>query len=460
VNVSHHERTAHHVRAGRWLRGPFELAARGTTASREILAGATTFAAMSYIVVVNPLILASTGMSRPGLFLATVFSAVIGTLVMALWANLPIALAPGMGSNIVFAQILVSHMGVSWQAGLAMVLLNAVIFLVLSLTRWRQLIVASFPEPVKVGMQCSIGIFVAYLGLKNGGLIVSGAGGSIGFGNLADPAVLVTAIAVVLTPLLVVTRIPGALLLSIAGVTIAGLFIGNGHGGTMTQAPAHWFALPPLSSNLMFAVDFRRFFDKFWPLLPLTLYFLLCEFFAGTTTLLSVSRRAGLTDSTGQMPRATAAFASDAFASVVGALMGTSTVTAFAESVTGVEAGGRTGLVGVVVAALFALSLFVAPLIAAVPVQATAPALVMVGVLMLEGLCGLDTRRPEFTMPPMVMTIVTACTADLMVGLAIGSFIYTAILIGLREWKRLNLALLLLDGVLGFYLALSGWVLR
>jgi AGZA family xanthine/uracil permease-like MFS transporter len=257
-----------------------------------------------------------------------------------------------------------------------------------------------------------------------------------------------------------VTRVPGALLLSIIGVTIAGLFIGNGQGGTMTQAPVHWFAFPPLSSNLMFALDFRQFFVRFWALLPITLYFLLSEFFAGTTTMLSVSRRAGLIDRTGQMPRATAAFASDAFASVVGAVVGTSTVTAFAESVTGVEAGGRTGLAGVVVATLFALSLFVAPLIAAVPVQATAPALVLVGMLMLEGLCGLDTQRPEMTMPPVVMTIVTACTADLMVGLAIGSFVYTAILVGLREWRRLNLALLLLDAVLGFYLVLSGWVLH
>jgi AGZA family xanthine/uracil permease-like MFS transporter len=365
-----------------------------------------------------------------------------------------------MGSNIVFAQILVTQMGVSWQAGLAMVLLNAVIFMALSLTRWRAQIVASFPEPIKVGMQCSIGVFVGYLGLKNGGLIASDAAGSIGFGNLADPVVLLTTSAIVLTPLLVVLRVPGALLLSIIAVTVVGLFLNGPHGAKLTQAPASWFALPSLTSNLMFALDFRQFFHKFWPLLPITLYFLLSEFFAGTTTLLSVCRRAGLIDSSGQIPRARAAFASDAFASVVGAAVGTSTVTAFAESVTGVEAGGRTGLVGVVVALLFALSLLFAPLIAAVPIQATAPALVLVGVLMMEGLCGIDTRRPEDSMPPLVMTIVTACTADLMVGLAIGSFIYTAILVGKRDWSKLRPALLLLDAVLVFYLALRGWVLR
>jgi AGZA family xanthine/uracil permease-like MFS transporter len=438
----------------------FDLRARGTTASREVLAGATTFAAMSYIIVVNPLILASTGMDRSGLLLATVLSAAISTLIMGLWANLPIALAPGMGTNIVFSQILVMQMGVSWQSGLAMILLNSLIFLVLSLSRWRQRIVAAFPEPIKLGMQCSIGMLVAYLGLKNGGLIVTGAGGSISFGSLSDPVVMMITVAIVLTPMLVVLRVPGALLISIAGLTVAGLFVRDAHGAPLTQAPAHWFAVPSLSSNLILALDFRQFFGDFWKLLPVTLYFLLSEFFAGTTTLLSVTRRAGLLDANGEIPRARAAFSADALASTVGALLGTTTVTAFAESVTGVEAGGRTGLVAVVVAILFALSLFAAPLIGAVPVQNTAPALLLVGILMLEGLGGMDTARPEAAIPPLAMTIVTACTADLMVGLAIGAFVYTAILAGLRQWQRLGPAVLLLDAVLVMYLVLRSLVLH
>jgi AGZA family xanthine/uracil permease-like MFS transporter len=438
----------------------FDLRARGTTVSREVLAGATTFAAMSYIIVVNPLILASTGMDRSGLLLATVLSAAISTLVMGLWANLPIALAPGMGTNIVFSQILVMQMGVSWRSGLAMILLNSLLFLVLSLSRWRQRIVAAFPAPIKLGMQCSIGMLVAYLGLKNGGLIVAGAGGSISFGSLSDPVVLMITVAIVLTPMLVVLRVPGALLISIAGLTLAGLFVRDAHGTPLTQAPAHLFALPSFSSNLILALDLREFFGDFWKLLPVTLYFLLSEFFAGTTTLLSVTRRAGLLDDRGEIPRARAAFSADALASTIGALLGTTTVTAFAESVTGVEAGGRTGLVAVVVAVLFALSLFAAPLIGAVPVQNTAPALLLVGILMLEGLGGMDTARPEAAIPPLAMTIVTACTADLMVGLAIGAFVYTGILAGLRQWQRLGPAVLLLDAVLIMYLVLRSLVLH
>ncbi len=438
----------------------FQMKSRGTTVGRELIAGATTFAAMSYIIVVNPLILSSTGMSRPGLLLATVLSAVIGTLIMALWANLPIAMAPGMGTNIVFAQVLVAQMGISWQAGLAMVFLNGVIFAALSLTRWRQVIVASFPEPIKLGMQCSIGIFVGYLGLKNGGLIIAEANGAIAFANLTDPTVLLATAGIVLTPLLVVMRVPGALLISIFAITLAGHFIQDAHGVYLTATPTDWFAVPSLDSDVFMALDFRQFFRQFLTLLPVTLYFLLSEFFSGTSTLVGVSRRAGLMNADGQIPRARAAFTSDAMASVIGAVAGTSTVTAYVESVAGIEAGGRTGLVGVAVAALFALSLFFAPLIAVVPLLATAPALVLVGILMLEGLADIDPSRPDCTLPPLFMVIVTACTGDLMVGLALGALVYTLVLVALRDWARIRPMLLLLDAVLGIYLVLRGYVMH
>jgi AGZA family xanthine/uracil permease-like MFS transporter len=277
----------------------------------------------------------------------------------------------------------------------------------------------------------------------------------MGFASLSDHAALVTLLGIVFTPVLLALRIPGALLLSIGTITVAGLFVRDAHGHGLTTLPVHLFAVPPLTSTLFFAFDFHQFFAKFFVLLPITLYFLLSEFFSGTSTLLAVSRRAGLLTPAGEIPAARAAFSSDALASVIGAALGTSTVTAYVESVTGVESGGRTGMVGVVVAALFVLTLFFAPLIEMVPAQATAPTLVLVGVLMMEGLAGIDMRQPTYSLPPLLMLVVTACTGDLMAGLAIGLFVYSATSLALSGWRRLTPMVLALDGVFVLYLVLK-----
>ncbi len=418
----------------------------------------TTFAAMSYIVVVNPMILASTGMDRSALLLATVLSAVAGTLVMALWANLPIALAPGMGNNIVFAQVLVTQMGVSWRTGLAMVFLNGVIFLLISLTRWREKIIHAFPQTIKLGMQCSIGIFIAYLGLRNGGLVVADPRSLVAFASLSDPAALLAFIGIIVAPVLVVARIPGAFLISIVGITIAGLFVHRADGQILTRWPEHLVGPPAITPVLLFAFDFRDFFAKFLSLLPITLYFLLTEFFSGTATLFAIARRAGLLTASGEMPNAKAAFSADALASVIGAAAGTSTVTAFVESVAGVEAGGRTGLSGIVVAALFALSIFLGPALAIIPSQATTPALVLVGVLMMEGLGGLSLAKPESALPPLSMLLFTVCTGDLLVGLAVGFFVYTLTMLALRQWAKITAMVVALDCVLVIFLVLRNTV--
>ena len=188
----------------------FQVSERGSTVPREMLGGLTTFAAMSYIVVVNPLVLSAAGMDRQGVLMATVLSAMIGTLLMGLWANLPVALAAGMGSNIVFAQVVVLQMGLRWQTALAMVFLNAVIFLALSLTRWREKIVAGFPESIKLGMQCSIGIFIAFIGLKNAGLVVASAGSLVALAKLSGAGVLLSLFGLLLTVTLYIRRVPGS----------------------------------------------------------------------------------------------------------------------------------------------------------------------------------------------------------------------------------------------------------
>jgi adenine/guanine/hypoxanthine permease len=431
----------------------FQISERGSTMSREMLAGVTTFAAMSYIVVVNPMVLAAAGMNRQGVLLATVLSAMLGTLAMALWANLPVALAPGMGSNIVFAQVVVLQMHLRWQTALAMVFLNALVFLALSLTRWREKIVAAFPESIKLGMQCSIGIFIAFLGLKNAGLIVADPGSLLAFAKLDHAGVLLALVGILLTAVLLVRKTPSGFLISIAVLTVAGLFVKDATGHALTQTPQRWFSFPEAHRELLFAFDFHEFFAKFFLLLPVTVYFLVSEFFSATATLIGVTRRAGLSVPGETMPNAKAAFASDALASAVGAALGTSTVTAFVESVAGVEAGARTGLSGVVVAVLFALTLLISPLLGAIPMQAVAPALVLVGALMMEDVSQMG-RKAEEVLPPLLMIIFTVCTMDLMAGLAVGCFSHTLLAIGMKQWKKVTAALLVLDAVFALYLVL------
>jgi len=432
----------------------FKISARHSTTGREVVGGVTTFAAMSYIVVVNPMILSAAGMSREGVLIATVVSAILGTLAMALWANLPVALAPGMGSNIVFAQVVVLQIGLRWQTALAMVFLNAVVFLVLSLTRWREKIVSAFPEAIKLGMQCSIGIFIAFLGLHNAGLAVGDAGSLVVFAKLTSAGPLLSLVGILFTAVLLVRKVPGGFLISIAVLTVAGLFLKDGSGHAITQAPPQWFSLPRLHREMIFALDFREFFAKFFLLLPVTVYFLVSEFFSATATLIGVARRAGLSTETETLPNGRAAFAADALSSVVGAALGTSTVTAFVESVAGVEAGARTGLSGVVVAVLFGCTLFLGPLIGSIPAQAVAPALVLVGALMLEDVRRLDAHRLDEALPPLLMILFTVCTMDLMAGLAVGCFSYTLFAMVLRQRLKVTSTLLLLDAVFVLYLVL------
>ena len=439
-------------------RGLFDVRASGSTVGREIVAGCTTFGAMSYIVVVNPAILSATGMDLHALIITTALAAIIGTLMMALSANLPIALAPGMGSNIVFAQVVVLRMGVSYQTALAMVMTGGILFVVLSLTRFRARLVEGFPDSIRLGMQCGIGLFIAYLGLKNGGLVVQGAHG-VSFGHLREPAVMLVFLGMLATPVLMAVRVPGALLLSIIVLTLIGLAVPGPHGHPVTAHPTHYLDWPTLPRRLLFAVDFRQFASHFLVLLPIALYFFLSDFFSATATLVGVTRRAGMMDAHGRIPNAQRAFTADGAASVVGALIGSSTVAAYVESAAGVESGGRTGLTGVVVATLFALSLFFWPVIAIIPPQATAPALVLVGVLMMEGIRDLDTALPENAIPPILILLLVVVTTDLMMGLSSGCFVYTLIVLARRQWAKLTPMLLAVDAVLVLYVVLINWTM-
>ena len=438
-----------------WLNAYFEVPARGSTIGTEVLAGITTFAALSYVLVVNPMILEQAGMDRPSLITATALSALIGTLIMALWANLPVALAAGMGSNFIFAFVVVGQAGVSWQTALAMVFITGVIFVVLSLSRWREQIIKGFPSEIQLGLQCAIGIFIAYIGLRSGGLVTSSEASLIAFGDIRQPHVLLTAIGLIATPILLVKRIPGAFLLSIGLITLAGLFIPGADGKPLTKLPERLLAIPQLQSEMLWAFDFGEFFDNFFLLLPIALYFFMADFFSTAATLIGVTRRGNLLTPDGSVPNARAAFTADAVATVVGSAMGTSTVTSYIESVTGIETGGRTGLTGLVVGFFFLLAMFFWPLFTIIPAQAVTPSLVLVGVLMLEGFTDMKSETPEQTMTPLITLLMTACTADLMIGLASGCLTFTVIVAARRAWHRLTPMLIVLDISLLIYVALS-----
>jgi AGZA family xanthine/uracil permease-like MFS transporter len=435
----------------------FKIEARGSTVSREIIAGLTTFAAMSYVIVVNPAIVSQTGMDRDSLIITTILASIVGSVLMGLLANLPIGLAPGMGNNVVFAQIVVIQLGISWHIALSVIFVDSLIFLLLSLSGLRERLVAGFPDPIKLGIQCGLGLFIALIGLRNGGLIVSKATAPIAFGNLSHPATLLTFMGVLLAPVLIVMRVPGALLVSIVALTVIGFFVPGAVPGTFvtTPLPQHILALPKAPSDLFLQFDFHGLLQNFFLLLPVLLYFFLYDFFSATSTLIGVTRRGKLLTPDGQIPNAREAFSSDALGSMFGAALGTPTVTGYIESVTGVEAGGRTGLTALVIAGLFALSLFLWPLIAIIPPQATAPALVMVGVLMMEGIRDIDPAVPETCFPPILTLLVAVTTADMMAALGSGCFVYTLMVIARRQWAKISAMLIGIDLVFALYFVVS-----
>jgi len=433
---------------------PMPGVAGTTSLRREIVAGLTTFGAMGYVVVVNPHILSATGADPHALIVITALAAMAGSLLMGLIGRLPIALAPAMGSNVVFAQVAAAGSGVSYDTALVMVLVGGVMFTLFSATRLREHLVIGFPDAVRIGLQCGLGLFIAAIGLRNGGLI--GTGGH--FGDLRQPAVLLSALAVIATPVLMVLRVPAALLVSIVVITVFGLVVPGANGKMLTHLPAHMLQVPPWPTDYVMAFDFHAFLRQLPLALPLAGYFFLGDFFSATATLIGVTRRASLMDAQGRMPNARAAYLADGIASLVGACLGSSTVAAYVESATGVESGGRTGLTALVVAGLFGLSTFCWPLIAAIPAQATAPALVMVGVLMMDGIRHLDHTRLENVVSAVLILLLTVATGNLVVGLSAGCFSYTLMALALRI--RVAPILLLTDGLLIAYLILSAVALH
>jgi AGZA family xanthine/uracil permease-like MFS transporter len=406
----------------------FHLRENDTTVRRELLAGITTFTTMAYVVVVNPRILAETGMPVEGVLFATCISAAVATLIMGLWANYPIALAPGMSLNAYFTYTIVIGRGVPWQTALGVVFLSGLLFLLLTLTNLREHIVNGIPDCLKHGTAAGIGLFIAFVGLRNAKLVVANPATFVGLGKMADPQVWLAAAGIVLIAILMARKIGGAILIGIVAITLAGIPLGLSHW------PVHFFSWPD-PSGTFFKLDLRSAAKI--GLGELIFVFFFVDLFDNVGTLVGVCEQGGFLRD-GKLPRASRALLADAVGTLFGAVTGTSTVTSYIESASGVAAGARTGLGNIAIAALFLAAMFCAPLVAAIPVYATAPALVFVGALM----CGAAARVhwDDFSeaLPAFLTLVATPLTFSIATGLSLGLLSYTFVKLGTGRYREIS----------------------
>lgn len=412
----------------------FRLQENGTTVRRELLGGATTFLTMAYIIVVNPQILAQTGMPAEGVVFATCLSAAIATLVMGLYANYPIAMAPGMSLNAYFTYSVCLGMHVPWPVALGAVFFSGVLFVVLTVTRVREQIVNGIPHCLKHATAGGIGMFIAFVGLRSAKLVVGSPATLVSLGNLGDREVQAACLGIGLTLILMVRRVNGAILLGILGTTALGIACG------LTRWPATIVALPHPAATFL-KLDLRGALHL--GLAEIIFIFLFVDLFDNVGTLVGVCEQGGFVKD-GKIPRVGRVLLADGVGTMFGALTGTSTVTSYIESAAGVAAGARTGLSNVMVAGLFLAAMFLSPLAAAIPAFATAPALILVGALMTESVGQVDWREFSEAFPAFVTLIATPLTFSIATGLSLGVIAYTVAKVAAGKRKEVSVLLWLL----------------
>jgi adenine/guanine/hypoxanthine permease len=396
----------------------FQLNAHGTTVGREVLAGLTTFLTMAYIIFVNPQILADAGMDRGAVFVATCLAAALGTAVMGLLANYPIALAPGMGLNAFFTYTVVMSMGYAWQAALGAVFVSGVAFLILSVLPVREWLINSIPKPMKLAISAGIGMFLGIIGLKSAGVIVDHPATLVTMGDLTQPGVALAAFGFIAIAALSARRVPGAILIAVLGITALGVIFG-------LVEPGGIVSMPPSLAPTFLAMDIGAALEI--GMLSVVFAFLFVDLFDTAGTLIGLAHRAKLLDADGKLPRLGKALLADSTATVAGAALGTSTTTSYIESAAGINAGGRTGLTAVVAAACFLAALFFAPLAGIVPAFATAPALVYVACLMIRGLAEMDWDDVTDTAPAVITALAMPLTFSIASGIGLGFIAYVGI---------------------------------
>ncbi len=423
----------------------FRLTERGTSVPTEVLAGATTFLTMAYIVLVNPAILGVTGMPQAGVAAATCLAAGVGCLLMGLLANYPIALAPGMGLNAYFAFTVVQGMGVPWQTALGLVFISGVLFVVLTVAGVRQLIVGAIPRALFSAISAGIGLFIAFIGLRGAGLVVSSPATLVNLGDIHSPTVALGLLGLAILSVLLVLKVRGAIFIGIVATAVLGWVLGL----------AQW-APQPYRFDEMTGTAFQLDIPAALgigghgfglALVEIVFVFLFVDLFDNVGTLVAVSKRAGLVEPDGTIPRLNRILFADASATIVGSLAGTSTVVSYIESASGVSAGGRTGLTAVVTGLMFFATLFVAPWAQVIPAAATAPALILVGGMMMGPLTEVDWDDPVVAIPAFLTLITIPLTFSIANGLAFGVVSYALLKVATRRVARSDWLLFALAGL-------------
>jgi AGZA family xanthine/uracil permease-like MFS transporter len=413
----------------------YQLKAHGTTVKTEIIAGITTFLTMAYILSVNPNILSAAGMDKNALFTATAVASIVGTLAMALLAKLPFAQAPGMGMNAFFAFAVVIGMGCSWEFALTAILLEGLIFFILNTLNVRAAIVNAIPDVLKNAISAGIGLFIAFIGLQESHIVVNNDATLVGLGNITSGTALLTLIGLVITSVLLIRKVKGALLIGIIATAIIGIPMGI----TTYQGIVD---VPPSPAPLFFKFDFSQIFT--FKMLIVTFTFLFVDVFDTVGTLIGVCSKAGMLDANGQIPNVKKAFYADAIGTTSGAIFGTSAVTTYVESAAGVAEGGRTGLTALVTAGCFALALFFAPLFLSIPGAATAPILILVGLMMLSPIKDIDLDNYAESVPAFICIIAMPMMYSIAHGIALGLISYVLLNMISGKFKKVSIGMYIL----------------
>ncbi|MFR2885864.1 MAG: NCS2 family permease [Merdibacter sp.] len=434
----------------------FHLKENKTSVRTELIAGLTTFLAMAYILGVNPSVLGDAGMDVSSVFLATALSAAVASVIMGLLANYPVALAAGMGVNALFAYTVCGQMGYSWSAALAGVFISGVIFILISVTGVRKMIINAIPVQMKLAIGAGIGFFIAFVGLKNAGIVVASESTFVAIGNFSDPTVLLALLGILITLLLVIRKVPAAVFVGMVITALIGIIAG---------AVFHIEGMPSLPDGSFITTNFHMegagaFMNGFGELfadpaksLVMIFSFLFVDFFDTAGTLVAIGSKIGLVNpQTGELKNAERALLADAIGTVFGAAVGTSTVTSFVESSSGVGVGGRTGLTAVTTGVLFLLSILISPLIlSAVTNAVTAPALVVVGVMMAQQLKSIDWEDMMIAAAAFVTIIVMVLGYSISNGIAFGFIVYTIGMIGAGKTKDIHPTVWVLDVIFLIY---------
>lgn len=419
-----------------FLERRFKLSQNGTDARTEILAGITTFMTMAYILMVNPGMLSETGMDWGGVFTATALSAAIATLMMGLLANYPFALAPGMGLNAFFTYTIVFGMSKSWQFALTAVFLEGIIFIILSLFQVREAIFNAIPMNLKKAVSVGIGLFIALIGFVNAGIVETGDGTILGLGNIVSRGPILAIIGLIIMGVLLAKNVKGALLIGIILTTIIGIPMG------ITPMPEGVFRLPPSVRDVAFQFEWSNIFTM--DMLIVLFTFLFVDIFDTVGTLVGVASKADMLDEKGQLPKVREALLSDAVGTVVGACLGTSTVTTYVESASGVADGGRTGLTAISTAVMFLLALFFSPLFAIIPSQATAPALIIVGLFMMSPIKEIDLDDFTEAIPAFLTIVMMPFAYSIAEGIVFGMISYVVLKLITGKHKDISVIMYIL----------------